>query len=306
LHLVILGFGAWLAFHRRISIGTLITFENVFWELSYNIGYLSQFFPEVMQAAGSIRHIEELFDEEPGIADLPNAAPLPRLQREIVFDNVSFGYTDGERHLKHVSFRIPRGSRVAIVGPSGSGKSTILNLILRLYEPLEGAVRFDGCDIRTVTRESLRAQTGVVFQESFLFNTTIRENIRLGRPDASDAEVEAAARAAEIHEFIESLPHGYDTNAGERGSLMSGGQRQRMAIARALVRDPAVLLLDEATSALDSATEAAIWATLRRATAGRTVVYVTHRLSSAADADLVLELKAGRLVSSSTSPAVKR
>jgi ATP-binding cassette, subfamily B, bacterial len=296
LHLVILGFGAWLAFHKRITIGTLVTFENVFWELSYNIGYISQFFPEVMQAAGSIRHMNELFAEQPRISDAPDAIVLPRLHRELVFDRVSFGYNGTDRHLSNLSFRIPRGSRAAIVGPSGSGKSTILNLILRLYEPVEGSVCVDGYDLRKVTRESLRSQIAIVFQESFLFHTTIRENIRLGKTDASDADVEAAAKAAEIHDFIESLPLGYDTDAGERGSLMSGGQRQRIAIARALVRDPAILLLDEATSALDHATEGAILATLRRAAAGRTVISVTHRLSSAVDADIVLVMARGELV----------
>jgi ATP-binding cassette, subfamily B, bacterial len=306
LHLVILGFGAWLAFHKRITIGTLVTFENVFWELSYNIGYISQFFPEVMQAAGSIRHMNELFAEKPRINDAPDAIALPRLQREIVFDRVSFGYNGTDRHLSKVSFRIPRGSRAAIVGPSGSGKSTILNLILRLYEPVEGSVCVDGYDLRKVTRESLLSQIAIVFQESFLFHTTIRENIRLGRADASDADVEAAARAAEIHDFIESLPLGYDTNAGERGSLMSGGQRQRIAIARALVRDPAILLLDEATSALDHATEAAILATLRRVAAGRTVITVTHRLSSAVDADIVLVMGGGELVEAGGHEILRR
>ncbi|MGA3235752.1 MAG: ABC transporter ATP-binding protein [Bryobacteraceae bacterium] len=306
LHLVILGFGAWLAFHKRITIGTLVTFENVFWELSYNIGYISQFFPEVMQAAGSIRHMNELFAEKPRINDAPDAIALPRLQREIVFDRVSFGYNGTDRHLSKLSFRIPRGSRAAIVGPSGSGKSTILNLILRLYEPVEGSVCVDGYDLRKVTRESLLSQIAIVFQESFLFHTTIRENIRLGRSDATDADVEAAARAAEIHDFIESLPLGYDTNAGERGSLMSGGQRQRIAIARALVRDPAILLLDEATSALDHATEAAILATLRRVAAGRTVITVTHRLSSAVDADIVLVMGGGELVEAGGHEILRR
>jgi ATP-binding cassette, subfamily B, bacterial len=306
LHLLILGFGAWLAFHKRITIGTLVTFESVFWELSYNIGYISQFFPEVMQAAGSIRHMNELFAEKPRINDANDAIALPRLQREIVFDRVTFGYNGTDRHLSNLSFHIPRGSRVAIVGPSGSGKSTILNLILRLYEPVEGSVTIDGYDLRKVTRESLLSQIAIVFQESFLFHTTIRENIRLGKPDASDAEVEAAARAAEIHDFIESLPLGYDTNAGERGSLMSGGQRQRIAIARALVRDPAILLLDEATSALDHATEAAILATLRRAAAGRTVISVTHRLSSAVDADIVLVMAGGELVEAGGHEILRR
>jgi ATP-binding cassette subfamily B protein len=306
LHLIILGFGAWLAFHQRISIGTLVTFESVFWELSYNISYLSQFFPEVMQAAGSIRHMNELFAEKPFINDATDAVDLPRLHREIVFSHVSFGYTEGDRHLNDISFRIPRGTRAAIVGPSGSGKSTILNLILRLYEPVRGSVKIDGYDLRNVTRESLLSQIAIVFQESFLFNTTIRENIRLGRLDATDEDVEAAAKAAEIHDFIESLPQGYDTNAGERGGLMSGGQRQRIAIARAIIRDPAILLLDEATSALDHATESAILATLRRAAAGRTVISVTHRLSSAVDADMVLVMGGGELVETGGHEVLQR
>jgi ATP-binding cassette subfamily B protein len=250
----------------------------------------------VIQAAGSIRHMNEVFAETPRIVDVPGATSLPRFEREIVFDRVSFGYTEGNRQLRDLSFRIPRGSRAAIVGPSGSGKSTILNLMLRLYEPVAGSVKVDGFDLREVTRESLRSQIGIVFQESFLFNTSIRENIRVGKPDASDAEVEAAARDAGIDEFIESLPLGYHTNAGERGSLMSGGQRQRIAIARAIIRNPAILLLDEATSALDHVTEAAILATLRRAAAGRTLISVTHRLSSAVDADLVLVMNDGELV----------
>jgi ATP-binding cassette subfamily B protein len=296
LHVGILGFGAWLTFRQRITIGTLVTFENVFWELSYNIGHLSQFFPEVMQAAGSIRHMEELFGETPAIDDSPDAVELPRFHSEVAFRGVSFGYTADARHLKKLSFRIPKGSRVAVVGASGSGKSTILNLLLRLYDPSEGSIEIDGLDLRKVRRDSLRAQIGVVFQDNFLFNTSIRENIRLGRLDATDEEVEAAARAAEIHDFIAALPEGYDTNAGERGGLMSGGQRQRIAIARALVRNPAILLLDEATSALDHATEAAILATLRRASEGRTVIFVTHRRAAAADADLVLTLKHGVLI----------
>jgi ATP-binding cassette subfamily B protein len=306
LHLIILGFGAWLAFHKRISIGTLVTFESVFWELSYNIGYISQFFPEVMQAAGSIRHMNELFAEKPAINDAPGAVDLPRLQRDIVFSHVSFGYTEGDRHLNDLSFRIPRGARAAIVGPSGSGKSTILNLILRLYEPVKGSVKIDGSDLRNVTRESLLSQVAIVFQESFPFNTTIRENIRLGRLDATDEDVEAAAKGAEIHDFIEGLPLGYDTNAGERGILMSGGQRQRIAIARAIIRDPAILLLDEATSALDHATEPAILATLRRAAAGRTVILVTHRLSSAVDADMVLVMGGGELVETGGHEVLQR
>jgi ATP-binding cassette subfamily B protein len=295
LHLLILGFGAWLAFGKRISIGTLVTFESVFWELSYNIGYISQFLPDVMEAAGAIQHMNVLLEQRPLIEDRPGATALPRPQREIAFEDVTFSYTGEQAGLRNVSFRIPCGSKVGIVGPSGSGKSTVLNLILGLYDPTRGRVTIDGRDVREVARDSLCAQIGVVFQESFLFNTSIRENIRLGRPDAADADVESAARSAEIHDFIESLPHGYDTIAGERGNLMSGGQRQRIAIARAIIRDPAILLLDEATSALDPPTETAILATLNRLAAGRTMIFATHRLAAMAEADILFVLVDGRL-----------
>jgi ATP-binding cassette subfamily B protein len=303
LHVLIIGVGAWLAFHKRISIGTLVTFENVFWELSYNIERISQFLPELMEAAGGIQHISDLLREKPSIVDKPGAIALPRLEREIVFENVSFRYAGessdsppGEKpQLENVTLRIPCGSRIAVAGPSGSGKSTVLNLILGLYDPTSGSVRIDGRDIRDVTRESLCAQIGTVFQESFLFNTSIRENIRLGKPEATDAEVEAAARSAEIHDFIQCLPLGYDTIAGERGSLMSGGQRQRIAIARAIIRDPAILVLDEATSALDPATETAILATLNRLAVGRTMIFATHRLAAMAEADLLFVLVNGKL-----------
>jgi len=299
LHLLILGFGAWLAFGKRITIGTLVTFESVFWELSYNIGFIGEFLPRVMESAGAIQHMNELLEKESDVDDVAGAVVLPRMQRGITFENVSFsytrGYTGGQSQLKGLNMRIPFGSKAGIVGPSGSGKSTILSLMLRLYDPAVGRVAIDGYDLRDVTRDSLGAQIGVVFQESFLFHTSIRENIRLGKKDATDGEVEAAARAAEIHDFIQSLPQGYDTNAGERGGLMSGGQRQRIAIARAIIRDPAILILDEATSALDPDTENAILATLGRLAAGRTVIIATHRLASLAQADIVFELKKGKV-----------
>jgi ATP-binding cassette subfamily B protein len=299
LHLLILGFGAWLTFRKRITIGTLVTFESVFWELSYNIGYVSKFFPEVVQAAGSIRHINDLL-EEPRFAETPNTLALPPLEREIVFDDVSFSYRGEGSQLKNVSFRIPCGFSAAIVGPSGSGKSTVLNLLLRLYEPTAGSVKIDGHDLAGVTRESLIAQIAIVFQESVLFNTSFRENIRLGRPDATDIEVEAAARGAEIHDFISSLRQGYETKVGECGNQMSGGQRQRIAIARAIIRNPAILILDEATSALDRSAEAAIIGTLKRLATGRTVIWVTHRLTSVVGADRIFVLDRGQLVEQGT------
>jgi ATP-binding cassette subfamily B protein len=221
---------------------------------------------------------------------------MPRPSRQLEFREVNFGYTDEKLNLIDVSFRIPVNTLNAFVGPSGSGKSTVLNLVTRFYEAGSGAVTIDEVDVRSVTQLSLRSHMSVVFQESFLFNTTVRENIRIGRPEASDADVEQAARAAEMHEIILAMPQGYDTLAGERGSRFSGGQRQRIAIARALLRDPAILVLDEATSALDPVTEDQINETLLRLAEGRTVLSVTHRLSPIAKYDRIFVLKDGRVV----------
>ena len=299
LHLIILAAGAYLAYHRRITLGTFVTFESVFWELSYSITYTAQFVPELTQGAGGVEHINELLGEIPTVWDAPEAVTLPRIERDIVLDRVSYSYgRDHNRQLSDVTLRIPRGATVAIVGASGSGKTTLLSLLVRSFDPDAGVLRIDGHDIRLVTRASLLGQMAVVFQESLLFNRSIGENIRLGNASASEAEVESAARAAEIHDFVASLPDGYETIAGERGGLLSGGQRQRVAIARALVRDPAVLVLDEATSALDHETDAAIVSTVRRVSHGRTVIAVTHRLTSFAHADTIFVLAEGRLVQS--------
>jgi ATP-binding cassette subfamily B protein len=202
--------------------------------------------------------------------------------------------------LSDLSLAIPAGANVAFVGPSGSGKSTTVSLLMRFWDPQEGSVRFDGHDARDVTAASLRDQTGVIFQDTFVFNTTLRENIALGRPEATDAEVAAAARAARLEEYIGALPAGYDTIVGERGVRMSGGQRQRLAIARALVRDPRILILDEATSALDAGTEHEIQETLTAVSQGRTTIAITHRLASAATADVIFVLDRGRLVEQGT------
>lgn len=300
LHLLILGFGAYLTFEKKITIGTLVSFEGVFWDLSANIYQFINFMPSLIQAAGSVQHINDLLALPPSIADAPNAATLPRLEHKIVFDNIGFSYTGEQQQLKNLSLCIACASNVAIVGPSGSGKSTVLNLLLRLYEPTSGAVKIDGYDLREVTQESLRSQMAVVFQENILFNISLRENIQLGHPNATDQQVEAAARAAEIHDFIKSLPQQYNTIVSERGSSLSGGQRQRIAIARAIIRDPAILILDEATSSLDQATEAAIAATLQRLAKRRTVISVTHRLTSVVNADRIFVLDGGKLIEAGT------
>ena len=297
LHLIVLAIGAYLATIGKISIGTFVTFESAFWEISYNIAHLMHFIPVAIQAAAAVRHMEELLDEPTRGADRPGAPDLPRITDNITFDRVVFKYEGSDTTvLDGLSLKIGAGKHIAIVGPSGSGKSTLLNLILRLYEPNEGKVTIDGVDIRKVTRDSLRRSMAVVFQENMLFNMSIRENIRLGKEGATDAEVEDAAKKAEIHRYIMTLPQKYDTVVGERGDTLSGGQRQRIAIARAIVRNPSVLLLDEATSALDQTTEAAINRTLFKVAKGRTMIFSTHRLTSVVEMDEIIVISNGRAV----------
>ncbi|MEA2345966.1 MAG: ATP-binding cassette, subfamily bacterial [Thermoanaerobaculia bacterium] len=298
LHLVVLAIGAYLATKGQITIGTFVTFESAFWEVSYNIAHLMHFIPVSIQAAAAVRHMQELLDEPTrGADDRPGAPDLPRITNDITFDRVTFQYENSETPvLDNLSLKLKVGRTIAIVGPSGSGKSTLLNLILRLYTPDEGRLTIDGVDIRRVTRESLRRSMAVVFQENMLFNMSIRENIRLGKEGATDEEVEEAARRAEIHRYIMSLPQNYDTLVGERGDTLSGGQRQRIAIARAIVRNPSVLLLDEATSALDQTTEAAINKTLMKLAQGRTMIFSTHRLTSVVDMDEIIVISNGKAI----------
>ncbi len=297
LHLVVLALGAYLATKGQITIGTFVTFESAFWEVSYNIAHIMHFIPVSIQSAAAVRHIQEMLDEPTRGADRPGAPDLPRITNDITFDRVTLQYEGSLLPvLDNFSLKLQVGKRIAIVGPSGSGKSTLLNLILRLYVPDEGRVTIDGVDIRKVTRESLRQSMAVVFQENMLFNMSIRENIRLGKEGASDQEVEQAARKAEIHRYIMSLPQKYDTPVGERGDTLSGGQRQRIAIARAIVRNPSVLLLDEATSALDQTTEAAINRTLLKVAKGRTMIFSTHRLTSVVEMDEIIVISGGRAI----------
>ena len=297
LHLVVLAIGAYLATKGQITVGTFVTFESAFWEVSYNIAHIMHFVPVSISSAAAVRHIQELLDEPTRGADRPGAPDLPRISHDIAFERVTFQYEGSETPvLDGLSLKLAVGKTIAIVGPSGSGKSTLLNLILRLYVPDEGRITIDGVDIRRVTRESLRRSMAVVFQENMLFNMSIRENIRLGKEGATDKEVEEAARKAEIHRYIMSLPQKYDTPVGERGDTLSGGQRQRIAIARAIVRDPSVLLLDEATSALDQTTEAAINRTLLKVSKDRTMIWSTHRLTSVVEMDEIIVISGGQAI----------
>ncbi|MFI5311890.1 MAG: ABC transporter transmembrane domain-containing protein [Gemmatimonadales bacterium] len=298
LQVLVMAIGGMFALDGKLSPGSLLAFQALFITLSYALYNVAQFSPVLVQASGGMQRIGELLAEEPAVADRPGAGTLTRLSDRLALAGVGFAYPGRELALSGVDLEVPRGAFVAVVGTSGSGKSTVVKLLLRFHDPASGTVGFDGRDIRDVTQASLRSQLGVVFQENFLFNTSMRENIRIGRLDATDSEVETAARAAEIHDFIVSLPRGYDEPAGERGGRLSGGQRQRIAIARALLRDPAMLVLDEATSALDPPTEAAINATVARVAQGRGVLSVTHRLSAVSAADRIYVMDAGRVVES--------
>jgi ATP-binding cassette subfamily B protein len=298
-NLVVIGVGGWLAFRGLLSVGSLVSFQAIFLSLSHYVEWLTRVIPNLVQAAAGMQRIEELLAAHPQVVDPPAAPALPRLQHAVRFEHVTFSYAD-RPILRDVTLEIPAGSFVAFVGASGSGKSTVLNLLMRFYDPDRGAVRFDGRDVRVVTQDSLRAQIGVVFQESFLFDTSVRENIRMADPAASDAAVERASTLAGLHETVAAMPAGYDTRVGERGAQLSGGQRQRVAIARALLREPALLVLDEATSALDPATEASINASINHLRGGRTIVSVTHRLASITGADRIFVLRDGQLAEAGT------
>lgn len=306
LRLAVLGLGSWLILQGDLTIGGLVAFLGLMGEVLSPVTALTGIGQEIQAATGALERVNEVLDAVPDIDDSPDAVPLPPLQREIRLDGVGFSYSQERRTLDGLDLVIPAGSRVAFVGPTGAGKSSVLQLIMRFADADEGAVCFDGRDIRTGTLASLRGQLGVVFQESFLFDATIRDNIGMGKPNATDAEIEAAARAAELHEFITDLPRGYDTLVGERGGRLSGGQRQRLAIARALLRDPAVLILDEATSALDPRTERLIAATLERVGAGRTTIAVTHRLNSVTAFDRIFVIVSGRLAEQGTHDELVR
>ena len=291
--ILVVGAGVVLVYQNKLSLGTLVALHTLFIHISFSVEAVTKALPVILKSVGGLQRIQDFLDETPDIQNRPGASDLPGLSNAIEFDHVTFRYDNGQVALNDINFKIPRGSFVALVGSSGCGKSTILNMLLRFYEPEAGTIRFDGMDANEIDLESLSSHMGVVFQESFLFNASIRDNIRLGKPDATDTEIEAAAQAAEVHEAILRLPNGYDTRAGERGLGLSGGQRQRIAIARALLRDPDVLILDEATSALDPETEAAVNQTLARVGAGRTVISATHRLSSAHKADRIYLLTHG-------------
>jgi ABC-type multidrug transport system fused ATPase/permease subunit len=307
--LLVLGVGSWQVTHSGNPSAALADLLSVFlllpslFEPSTALAGVGR---TIKEAAGSMERVVEVLEAPLSVSDAPEATPLSPLADEIRLENVGFSYDGVRPTLQDLSLRVGAGQNVALVGPSGSGKSTVVNLLMRFWDPGEGRVVFDGRDIRDVTLESLRRQIGFVFQDTFIFDTSVRENISIGRTDATNADVEAAAKAAALDEYIGALPAGYDTVLGERGVRMSGGQRQRLAIARALIRDPQLLLLDEATSALDPETEADILETLETVGRDRTTISITHRLTSAARADHIFVLDAGRLVEEGTHEELMR
>ena len=280
----------------EMTIGDIVLVNAFLIQLYIPLNFLGVLYREIRQSLTDIERMFGLMHQHREIADAADALPLPAGPASVRFEKVSFAYDAKRPILFDVDFEVPTGSTVAVVGHSGSGKSTLARLLYRFYDVQGGAIRINGHDIRQLTQDSLRAAIGIVPQDTVLFNDTLFYNIQYGRPTASREEVEAAARAAQLEDFIRQLPDGYETRVGERGLKLSGGEKQRVAIARALLKNPAILIFDEATSALDSKTEKAIQAQIERAAQGRTALVIAHRLSTIMDADEIIVLDGGRIV----------
>ncbi|MBO6795174.1 MAG: ATP-binding cassette domain-containing protein [Balneolaceae bacterium] len=286
----------------RLTAGDLVAFIIYALNISRSISQTSRLYTAVNTAAGASERIFELLEEIPEITDLPEATNLDSIQGTIEIENLSFAYEQDRKILDSINVQVEAGQTVALVGPSGAGKTTLLNLIPRFYDPQEGRILVDGVDIKKVTHKSLRNHISIVPQEVHLFGTSIKENIRYGRLDATDEEIISAAKDANAHEFIMDTPKGYDALIGEKGVKLSGGQRQRLAIARAILKNPEILLLDEATSSLDSESEAQVQEALYRLMKGRTTFVIAHRLSTVQHADRILVMDKGAIIEEGTHP----
>jgi len=298
--------GAMLASRGEMTVGEIVAFVGFASLLIGKLDQLSGFVARVFMQTATLQSFFRLLDETPGLVEKPGAQPLPSVTGRVVYDNVTFRYGKGTQGVFDLAFEAAPGQTIALVGPTGSGKTTTLALLQRLRDPEGGRIVVDGTDVRDTTLLSLRQAIAVVFQEAGLFNRSIRENIAVGRPEATDAEVERAARLAEAHDFIMRKPGGYSFVAGERGVSLSGGERQRIAIARAILKDAPILILDEATSALDTETEGKIKRALDALRAGRTTFIIAHRLSTVANADQILVFDQGRIVERGTFDSLVR
>jgi ATP-binding cassette subfamily B multidrug efflux pump len=297
---IIAGLGGWLALRDLISIGVIVSFISYSYQFFGPIRQLAQLYNQLQSALAGAERIFYVIDTAPTVADQPEAKPLPRIAGRVEFDHVSFAYEVDKPVLKDVSLVAEPGQTIALVGPTGAGKTTIINLLSRFYDVNVGTIRIDGQDIRDIQQQSLRRQLGIVLQDTFLFSETVMDNIRYGRLDATDEEVVEAAKLANADQFISRLPQGYQTMVSEQGSNFSQGQRQLLAIARAVLADPAILILDEATSSVDTRTEMHIQDALLRLMEGRTAFVIAHRLSTIREADAVLVINENAIIERGT------
>lgn len=293
---VIFWYGGLEVLAGRLTTGDLVAFIFYAFSISRSISQMSRLYTDINTAVGASDRIFELLDEVPEIKDAEHAVAVERVRGQVIFDGVWFEYEQERPVLKDISMEISAGQTIAVVGPSGAGKTTLINLIPRFFDPLRGKIMIDGIDIKTIQKQSLREQIAVVPQDVHLFGTSIKENIRYGKLNAGDEEIETAARDANALEFINRIPDGYNAKVGEKGVKLSGGQRQRLAIARALLKNPGILLLDEATSSLDSESEAQVQEALNRLMKNRTTFIIAHRLSTVQHADRIVVLDQGKIV----------
>jgi ATP-binding cassette subfamily B multidrug efflux pump len=297
---IIAGTGGWMALRGLATVGTIASFINYARQFAMPLNQIAQLYAQIQGAIAGAERVFEILDEVPELADTPDAWPLEQVMGDVIFEDVCFGYEPGVPVLKQVGFHAEPGQTIALVGPTGAGKTTMINLLSRFYDIDGGAICIDGRDIRQVQKASLRRQLGIVLQDTFLFSESVMENIRYGRLDATDEEVIAAARLANADQFIRRLPQGYQTELSERGSNLSQGQRQLLAIARAVLADPGILILDEATSSVDTRTEKHIQEAMLRLMEGRTSFVIAHRLSTIREADNILVINGGRIIERGT------
>jgi ATP-binding cassette subfamily B multidrug efflux pump len=297
---IVAGAGGWMAVQGLATVGTIAAFVNYARQFARPLNQIAELYSSIQSALAGAERVFEILDQVPELPDVPNAQPLEEVRGEVIFDDVCFAYEKDVPVLKHVSLHAAPGQTIALVGPTGAGKTTIVNLLTRFYDIDSGRITIDGHDIRSVKKADLRRTLGIVLQDTFLFADTVMENIRYGRLDATDEEVIAAAKLANADTFIHRLPHGYQTELSERGSNLSQGQRQLLAIARAILADPGILVLDEATSSVDTRTEQHIQEAMLRLMEGRTSFVIAHRLSTIRDADKILVVNDGEIIERGT------